>query len=369
MQIIDETDTLIETCNKFLWRVENQGYYWDNHNQSEYEVILKRRDYNGGCHFINPLVPTNAAEKKKNRLPPAFKQFIDLDASPDFFIQFVNEFGPLIEMIEHPLVKKRESPLFARNFSKEEIKTLNTVISFSNYNKIFHSYSFYKETHNLLKIASKLSSLIKQHDHESLYDFFIGSASTNGADSELLELDLESQKLRQQYDFGSYIKIKSSSDLKAAIVQLKSSNWALHLYPKRLPPHKSATISIYPSFFENQPFSSNFIELLSSTWLDYFIARNTTSYTCTYSLQYSQSKNKWYPLIVPTSLLATMWYQLCEEVAGNRKYKPCDICGKWQDITDNRKNWRYHTDCASKKRVDRYRNKEKDGGKTHARND
>lgn len=366
MQIIDEYGGHIDTCHTFFWLVENQGYYWSNSSeQSEHEMLLHRNAYNGTCHFVAPLTPSSATEKKKNRLPPAFKQFISLDGSPDSFIHFVNEFGPLVKMCEDSVIKKRESPLFTESFSKEQLDLLSIIDNVYDKNDYYHSYHFYKKNHTQLIIAAELFNLLKTDDYEGLYNFFTGTAISNGKENELMEIGLKYGNPRlQDYNRGDSIKIKSSSDLKTAAVQLIKSNWALHLYPKVPSPQKNETVSLFPSLFTNQVLTPTFIKTLASKWLDLFISRKTIGqsseiFKCVYSLQYNRIKQSWFPLIKPNSLLAAMWYQLSEEISGNRKYKQCEFCHKWQDVTDNNENWRYHADCAAKKRINHYRSKKK----------
>lgn len=375
MQIIDEYDGHIDTCNQFFWKVENQGYYW-NTSTFEHEMILHRNSYDGPCHFIAPLTPSSSSEKKKNRTSPAFKQFIALDGTPDSFIQFVNQFGPLFEMMIDSIIKKRESPLFTDNFSKEQYEALNVAEITYKDTKYYHSYHFYKEAHTEFTIANNLFNLIKTDDYEGLYNFFIGTAIPNEKNAELSLVNFHVHGKLQSHHSLDHVYINSSYDLKSAIAQLLNSNWALYLYPKAPSDRRCDTIELFSFLFSKQKLTPTFIKTLASTWLDFFLSRKTIGksseiFKCGYGIQYSQIKNSWFPLIKPNSLLAAMWYQLSEEIAGNRKYKQCEFCHHWQDVTDNNENWRYHADCGSKERVNRYRRKkreQKEGNKNGGNN-
>ncbi len=47
----------------------------------------------------------------------------------------------------------------------------------------------------------------------------------------------------------------------------------------------------------------------------------------------------------PSSLLSAMWYQAALALSGERRYKRCPICGRWEDVTDRRPNWKRHQQC------------------------
>lgn len=64
----------------------------------------------------------------------------------------------------------------------------------------------------------------------------------------------------------------------------------------------------------------------------------------------------------PTSLLALMWYEFYRVITGERKIKQCAICHRYSDVTDNKKNWQRHENCAAGLRSDRSRENKKQRG-------
>lgn len=66
-------------------------------------------------------------------------------------------------------------------------------------------------------------------------------------------------------------------------------------------------------------------------------------------------KNQLKPYLMPESLLAAMWYQFYLTVVGERQFKRCSVCGRWEDITDKTVAWTKHETCANKERVKKYR--------------
>lgn len=62
--------------------------------------------------------------------------------------------------------------------------------------------------------------------------------------------------------------------------------------------------------------------------------------------------------LMPENLLAAMWLQFFQAVVGEKRFKRCEICGRWEDVTDKTKRWSKHSDCANRARVARSRAKE-----------
>jgi hypothetical protein len=62
---------------------------------------------------------------------------------------------------------------------------------------------------------------------------------------------------------------------------------------------------------------------------------------------------------VPESLLAAMWFQFLQAITGAKRFKRCMICGRWADVTEKRKVWSRHHECANQERVRRSRAKAK----------
>lgn len=60
---------------------------------------------------------------------------------------------------------------------------------------------------------------------------------------------------------------------------------------------------------------------------------------------------------VPHTLLGAMWFQAYQAVSGEKKFKRCSICQKWEDVTEKKATWTRHPECAGRERVRKYREK------------
>ena len=59
------------------------------------------------------------------------------------------------------------------------------------------------------------------------------------------------------------------------------------------------------------------------------------------------------PWVEPDDLLDAMWLQFYWWVVGERDFKRCPICGKWEDVTKKRAAWKRHSECAANVRAKR----------------
>lgn len=66
-------------------------------------------------------------------------------------------------------------------------------------------------------------------------------------------------------------------------------------------------------------------------------------------------KNNLKPYLMPENLLAVMWYQFYLAAIGEKRFKRCSVCGRWEDVTEKTAAWTKHEACANKERVERYR--------------
>jgi hypothetical protein len=41
--------------------------------------------------------------------------------------------------------------------------------------------------------------------------------------------------------------------------------------------------------------------------------------------------------IVPQSLVSALWIQLAKAIEGDRKYRECDVCGTWFEVSGDRR--------------------------------
>ena len=58
-----------------------------------------------------------------------------------------------------------------------------------------------------------------------------------------------------------------------------------------------------------------------------------------------------------------MWFQFFQAASGERKHKRCEVCKKWEDVTDKKATWTKHPECAGRVRTAKYRERIKEEGK------
>jgi len=294
--LFDDSNKFIKDITIFYNEVAETGYWW----RSELKELPSLSEIK--YKLVNPLKEPQKDEKGKDRLPPAFKTFIDTAPSKtDSFIEFANQYGRLI-----PKDKQASGKYSDLSFPPQ-------------------SWAFWVNEHT---------------DMKQCHDIFLAAQSSE-------KISLLGNVTDIYYKNIFEVKIDSAQSLKDALNNIIEKKWTLFFAPKtELPMHKFLLTSSDLFNCKNPTLTT-----ITMIWIGKFIAWNSTFYHCEYSQQYDASKNKWFPLIRPDSLLAAMWYQFAEWVAGKRKYKYCAYCNSWQDVTLNQKNWEMHKDCGSKARV------------------
>lgn len=72
------------------------------------------------------------------------------------------------------------------------------------------------------------------------------------------------------------------------------------------------------------------------------------------------NKNQLKQYLTPSSLLAAMWFQFYQAVTGEKLFKRCEVCRKWEDVTNNKVTWSKHPECAGRERAANYRERKKE---------
>jgi len=57
----------------------------------------------------------------------------------------------------------------------------------------------------------------------------------------------------------------------------------------------------------------------------------------------------------PVDLLSALWLQISQILTGQKKIRPCDVCGRQMDISENRSHKRVHDACSLRRRMAKYR--------------
>lgn len=92
--------------------------------------------------------------------------------------------------------------------------------------------------------------------------------------------------------------------------------------------------------------------------LQRIINEKIKNYKVTFEL-FLNERNEIEPRLQPSSLLSAMWLQFLRAATGEKKFRRCKVCLKWEDVTERNVNWSSHPECANRERVRRYREKQK----------
>ena len=358
-----------EKMNKWFFKNETSknGYIW--YHGALTEIV----DWNNSAHptspqhiLINPL--------KADKI--VFKEFISIDPkNSNNFLPFIREFGPLIpfsQTLQHHKIPGIRN-LVCDNPDELESSFLLT------HKKPEQTAAFYEFEHFDLNYANDLSENKDKYPFIGYLSFedvatpssmemlseFKNQYSDLFSDGNMIEIKTET---KATIHFQQPIRFNPSDDKKIkAIAEILCSNIAWNLMIEPITPfisNKMIPIMTSPGeYFENMfvKFSISAKDFNNSTninhntianiWLDKFITYNTSYYPCEVRHHFDPVQNKWAPLIRPSSLLAAMWYQLTEWLAGEKKYRQCKGCNAWMDITDKNSNNYFHADCANRLRV------------------
>lgn len=386
---------------EFEHEVFENGYEWRISPATDSYTSLVEKTSNK--KLINPFRVSRKNEKKKDRLAPAFKVFVDLEyGDMSAYQEFASKYGPLgpiygddeiaqdkyclteayrflhFWQIEHDDMKKCHAIFFALK-NKEKIPMTGyianfAIIPFRNSYADIHKNDDYPEIHDDVfnnpdsykyndqkeeKRRSKdwhppdLKELIKKIEAKKPSDYL-----------ELPKIDVSVYKSKGEdsyYDIPEdsarfSIPIIDDNNIYKIYDLIVKNKWSLVLQPsgefsmrKFLITHEDLRDVAIPS-----------VSLFARIWLSKFLDWNSLFNRCNYSNHFDPVSQKWVPTIKPETLIAGMWYQLTEFFAGKRQYRECSCCRDWEDITDNRSNWDKHIDCARKARTNRYRRKKKE---------
>ena len=324
----------------FVVEIPENGYYWaeelghrvllDPPTKREGEIkapfLLSVETQN---HFIKqPLQPQHDKDE------PLFIKFAQLDETKDAFLFFSNNFGPLL----------RPSHKLNYNYFKKEHCDIKATVLLWNLIKMSNNGKNPTEAQQSLNILKKLFLW----DNNKLY-FTIPTT------------------LEAIYEESHYFKVDSIIIRNDA--WLHAWQWALTRYNQI--DNSSYTIPIRGIIFEREEShhqDTKFIKqtdpndtiLIAQYVLSRIINAKIFVYPVTPSLLF-ENKHKYRQTLYPSSLLSAMWMQLLQAFTGERKYRQCDLCHKWADVTDGRENWNRHTSCASTARSKKFRKNKKEG--------
>ncbi|WP_319403608.1 hypothetical protein [uncultured Anaeromusa sp.] len=349
----------------FYNQVSPCGYYWSDYTElTDAPVINALR-----AKWVNPLQAPLTEQKKRDRLPPAFMTFIHLGSNsnssfdedqilpdddwilPDKFIPFVDTYGRLIPL--NASTEKQQHRIFYMNEYLDMKHAYNIKLKA----KANHPISFSGTlaftdvlTPDIDSMFARLSeqNLLKNTPQTTYQEYPFDVDIDGQGTSFFSKID----KVIVSYEED--VTINNINDLLTLKLIMKSDpSWSISLTPTTYLFDDKITI------MSNDVQACPDIKSLSLMWLTSFVATKAAKYPSSYAQKYNPKSQKWSPTVRPSSLLAAMWYQFGEWVAGYRKYKWCPFCDTWQDVTKSKSSWEMHKDCASKARVQKSREKKK----------
>lgn len=277
---------MTDTIDVSLWTISNNGYEWVDGFLHEKQGVAGATIKTLSDHW-----ETGSEEP--------YKHFVRLDGTPNSFIDFANQHGPLMRLF----------PSMPEEHKQDQ------------------SLSFWQEQYKAMQLTHNVYQATKEND----------------ARETLMRL-LSIQEITQNTGDISNINLKSHTDLIDATRRVMANNSVLTI---------NHIVPISTHDLVGSPNIS--LTVIGKIFLSRLLEPKTSLYDMRYSVKYNAIKDAWQPAIQPSSLLAYMWYQLGEEVSGHRKYKQCRHCNKWEDVTQRRKDWLEHPDCGAKARVKKSR--------------
>jgi hypothetical protein len=240
---------------------------------------------------------------------PAFKTFIQLAGTKEDFLQFAHEYGPL-------------------NTIKPE---------YTKQDKIKQSFNYWQEMHQQMIEVHTIFQAIKKGDNKVIISLL---AVEEIVGNEIKPIPLDDKGNLSLID--AIRRLKQNNNMNTLLINQKSS-----ISHSNLINYTKDILSLCD---------------LAKLYISNIIQHATKSLSHTYALQYNLPQGKWLPINTPKSLVAFLWYQLEEEIAGKRKYKKCEHCNKWEDLTSEKgqkrrryAQWSEHPKCGSKDRMQNMR--------------
>lgn len=306
---------------EFRW-AHYDNYYWENeakpHSSGHNEDLDAQ-----GLYMVHKVtsravyyLPLNESESPTKETPVLFKLFSEMDTTPESYLDFASKYGHLSQPLHlwfkdiPDNVPQGESLYFWRRhqwlmkyslrlwewIKGDDFQKLSSCIKWDQ--KLPYTFGFQ------LGDEEDINSFLSGNPNWSKTPYIIGSSN------------LYFQEKRERFVLCNNLM---------GLYELKD---ILKLGDVRLPAIKMLQLII----------NSQLHECPSRSMLT--IDKKTQNYV-----------NQ----LVPSSLLASMWLQLSQYIAGEKKIKQCPICRQWSDVTNIKGSWTKHRDCANWDRVTKNR--------------
>ncbi len=254
-----------------------------------------------------------------------------LERYPDLKYPFLRapELAP--EEVYYPL---EETPGISRQFA--ELQTVDEVLAFAN-------------TYGLLG----LEGVPRYRGHQYEID-------ANGEN--IKDWLLEANEIKQTYEVWD-LMAEGVQSLRQIIVA--NEQGAPFILPKSFSEHSPGK----PSFAQKRALHLK-PERVLSLGRDFILDRyNQKMIQMASPMLLVDSKGAFHSYNRPSSLLGAFWLEFGEIVSRTRRQILCESCGKYMDVTENRRHKRKHDRCVLREKMARYRSAKRGliNGKTETR--
>ncbi len=258
-------------------------------------------------------------ERPSKKTPVLFRYFADLSGTPESYISFVNKYGSPIVLSDNKI--------------SNGLEVINTI-----------DQTTFTQEQWFFKITVKLWDVIQ-------------SGKVNYNEFPIIKVWEKQEGIRLQItlceDKEYCFKCLENGFRKPE--RLNKNIQGINVYKDK--EHKPFAISIEGYILEEAAKKSP--EFFLNAALKLIINAQIDNYPLKTLLKQNPDTGILKQTFQPSSLLSLMWYQFYQSVTGERKFKQCKICHQYSDVTDIKRNWDHHKECAVKLRVDRTRRRQR----------
>jgi hypothetical protein len=312
----------------FLWSKPEIGYKWENCK------VVDSPIFTGGIGTVpdGPYLIERDYSQSFNNYNPSedgavFANFGDIPSDESSLAAWASEYGPLVAFESfrngNPLwvlpSNSTRKEVHEKNIHHSGIETSRDSVRY--YAQWSSSLGFWQKEHRDISFAAMLWELITLNDKESLGKIMKWILEGNGMKVTFLRRD----------------------DLK--VVGDVSRRSEIFFDGKNINPWCTSLFR-YPDVIKPARY---FLQTLIYRKLEEFSLRVRLT---------TDKQGDSHKRIVPSSLLSLMWYQAYLCSIGEIKLKRCEICHKWEDVSNpqkHRSTWTKHKVCADRQRLERHR--------------
>jgi hypothetical protein len=296
----------------FKWFKSNAGYYFDKNAISDMDPnvngpFIVESPENTGYTRFNPL----------EECPSLFLRFADMDCTEQDYIHFANENGLLTGDLLLSNIPHNER-------RKEKIGDEIVEVEIAKKFIVGDPLVLWQKEHFILKYTVQVWEWLKDRNTNKL----------------ALVIRWNNSNKEVKYFLGS------EKDLRLYHSESSEHNKIMH---GTLASETSNSILL-------SHFIPNDVLLPAQVLIQQQINKKLKEYRVNPVLL-MDNKNMLQQYLMPENLLSAMWFQFYQAVTGEKKYKKCEVCHKWEDITNKKSNWSKHPECAGRLRTANYRKK------------